>query len=199
MNKTAHIIVDFQNDFVDKKWNLSVQAASLWPVITNIMNSCKEQLIPNIATRDWHPDGHTSFASSRNEEPKYIDWSWSDHCIQHSWWAEIHASIPHYFDAMISKGQDLNTEQYSGFATWELQTYLNNQDIQDLIITWVATDFCVHATARDWIKLWYNVTIISDAIKAVHQEKWQELIEEMKNMGILFKTSESVLQTLQST
>lgn len=194
--QTAHVIVDFQNDFVTENGALSVKAEALWWTIRSLIKIFKTQWIKNIASKDWHPKNHSSFASSRWEQPTYTDWSWPDHCVAGTWWADLHWTIDHQPDWIVHKWIDPNKEAYSAFQDTPLGESLQSNNIKTLIITGVATDYCVEATARDAIKEWLRTIIVSDAIKAVNDQQGAEKIEAMKADGIEFVTSENVKQAL---
>ncbi len=197
MNNIAHIAVDFQNDFVAENGALSVTAEELWWIIRQIIDECKKNAIKNLATKDWHPRNHLSFASSKWEEPRYEDGSRPDHCLAWKRWSELHRSINHSVDKVIHKWMNKNKEEYSGFATGALNAALKEYGVTSLLITWVATDYCVSATALDARKLWYEVTVVSDAVKAVDEEQWEAKIDEMKAAWIVFKHSSEVLENLK--
>jgi len=196
-NETSHIIVDFQNDFVESKGALSVNAQALWWTISELITLFASKGMKNIATKDWHPKGHSSFASSKWEEATYTDWSWPDHCVAWTWGAELHWTIAHKPDWIVHKWKEIDKEAYSWFQWTPLWLELKNEKIKTVIITWVATDYCVDATARDAIQAWLRTVIVSNAIKAVNKEKGEEKINEMKSLWIEFYTSDELIELLQ--
>lgn len=194
--ETAHILVDFQNDFVAENGTLSVNAKKIWESIQWLMKLFQMKWIKNIASKDRHPSNHSSFASSRWEEPTYTDWSWPDHCIAWTWWAELHESIDQNPDLIVHKWTNSDKEAYSAFQDTALSEVLNNQKIKNLIVTGVTTDYCVEATARDAIREWLRTIIISDAVKAVDEQQWIDKIAAMKVDGIESMRSEQLRKLL---
>ncbi len=198
MNSIAHIIVDFQNDFVAKKWALSVDAAHLWPIISSINDEFKKCAYNVFATKDWHPIDHSSFAINHDKEPTYTDNSWPVHCVKDTWWSNLHHSIGNKIDRIYHKGNNPEKEQYSWFGDDNTLNHLLKQaNVDHVYISWVATDYCVWATALDAKWHWYEVSVITDAIKWVNSDTTQRTLEEMKNTGIHLITSSELFEELK--
>lgn len=195
--KPAHILVDFQNDFVDEKWSLTTQAAHLWPVIDEIITLFRSQELPTISTQDRHPSDHSSFASVYGAEPTYTDNGRPDHCIADTRWAQIHPSITQAINHAIYKWKDKSIEEYSGFVNGELEPYLRSQDIDTLFLSWIATDYCVQATALDALKAWFVTYVIQDAVKSVAEDPTSS-IDTMKQSWVIFVTSDQLSSLLLS-
>lgn len=206
MNKTALIIIDMQNDFINPKGSLYVKDAdSLVEHTVSLMQEPKWDCVA--MTKDWHPSDHVSFAKNHNlpefspitytlpvegqEHKTYESQLWPDHCIQGTWGAEFHPDLIKAFESLkvphrvIEKGYLTDDEYYSGFSDiWgqhvtELNVYLNENKITNLFIVGMTFDFCVKATAIDAIKLGYDVTILKKYTKSIADENKVLDIERM--------------------
>lgn len=193
----ALLIIDVQNDFLPGG-NLSVPRGD---EIILLLNKLQEKFELIIATKDWHPKNHKSFASQhRNKNPgdtiflngqKQI--LWPDHCIQDTFGAEF----PPVFNTekivrIFYKGTDKNIDSYSGFfdngrkKKTGLEKYLKQKRIKDVYIAGLATDYCVKHTALDGKAAGFNVFVIEDACRGVELNKGdvEKALEEMKNQEI---------------
>ncbi|WP_165313841.1 bifunctional nicotinamidase/pyrazinamidase [Vibrio ziniensis] len=173
----ALLLVDVQNDFSPSGALPVAEGDKIVPVIN--------QLIPHfdhvIATKDWHPAGHSSFASSNNQavgDVIVLDGTpqimWPDHCVQGTEGAEfIDGLNVGAITQIIHKGTNPNIDSYSGFFDNQrlqatgLAEYLNAQDIKELVIVGLATDYCVKFTAIDAVSLGFKTSIVQDACRGV--------------------------------
>ncbi|MFC2126300.1 bifunctional nicotinamidase/pyrazinamidase [Bacteroidota bacterium] len=193
----ALIVVDVQNDFLTGGALAVPDGDQVIPVINKLM----EEFDWIIATQDWHPAGHGSFASShqRNQPGDLIDLNglqqilWPDHCVQNNKGAEFSDELN--TDAIIKvfvKGTDPGIDSYSGFydnghkKSTGLADYLTENGIQKLYITGLATDYCVKFTALDATQLGFDTYLIKDATRAVniHQDVFDAAVKEMESAGI---------------
>lgn len=204
---TRVVIVDPQKDFSKKhKGSLGVQGtetnSGYIERIIKATKTLKKNKFTILATKDWHPANHSSFASqhlgkkpfetiilernlTNQEKQQYEQSLWPDHCVQQSNGAEFFMSnklIDHFFE----KGTHKEFDSYSGIKddggiTTGLYHYLqSNEKITTLIIYGLATDYCAHATVMDAVDIGYNVILINDLISAVHPENGTKAIEAMK-------------------
>jgi nicotinamidase/pyrazinamidase len=135
-----------------------------------------------ILTQDWHPAGHSSFASSHpgkapmemTEMPYGPQVLWPDHCIQGSTGAEFHPNLDsNRADLIIRKGYDPAIDSYSAFfendhtTATGLEGYLRSRGITKLTMVGLATDFCVNYSAVDAAKLSFAVEVRSDLARAI--------------------------------
>jgi nicotinamidase/pyrazinamidase len=105
-----------------------------------------------VATRDWHPPDHGSFVEQGG--------IWPPHCVQGTPGAELHPSVPRdRVDVVVDKGQDPQTEGYSGFEATELDDLLRDRGIDRVTIVGLATDYCVRHTAVDALRGGYAVEV----------------------------------------
>lgn len=103
---------------------------------------------------------------------------------------------PERFDRTIVKGTVARIEEYSGFTNGQLDAQLKADGVETVIITWVATDYCIINTAMDAKKLWYNVIVVMDAIKGVAPRTTRDAIDTMRQAGIQFLTKSELETTL---
>ena len=98
-----------------------------------------------VATRDWHPPDHGSFAAQGGP--------WPPHCVQGTPGAELHDALDRSLvDVVIDKGQDPGTEGYSGFEATPLASLLRERGIDRVTLVGLATDYCVKHTALDALR-----------------------------------------------
>ncbi|WP_319417379.1 bifunctional nicotinamidase/pyrazinamidase [Marispirochaeta aestuarii] len=201
--KKALIIVDLQRDFCPGGALAVKDGDSIVPAVNSLAISFDKV----VATRDWHPKNHISFASNHpgkkvQEILKTGDIEqvlWPDHCVPGTPGAEFHPDLDQRtFDLIISKGTSPKLDSYSGFFENDhltptgLDGYLKNLGINDLAVCGLATDYCVFYTVMDAIKLGYKVDLVSDCVRGVDfpQGNVQERLEEMQKAGARIVASE---------
>ena len=192
MNQHALIVVDYQNDFAEGGSLAVPWARSLAPFIQETMLRTKASSWLIIATRDWHPDNTVHFAPG---------WRWPVHCVAGTEWAKYIDGIdPNRIDQEIFKGYKNSDDGYSGFEgttelMWKRETgfevlpsshslleVLRQAKVHTLEIVWLATDFCVYATARDAIENWFDTRILTPGIRAVNVPwlpSWEDRLREL--------------------
>jgi nicotinamidase/pyrazinamidase len=202
----ALLLIDIQNDFLPGGALGVPDGDRIIPVINNIQHkfNC------NIATRDWHPANHGSFASNHvNKQPGEViqlngltQILWPDHCIQGSPGAELSPLINQsLLSKMIFKGTEPDIDSYSAFydnghlKETGLHTYLKRNGITSLYVAGLATDYCVYYTVNDALKLGYATTLITDATKGVnlHPNDSPKAIMDMQKRGAQLTTSAQIL------
>lgn len=178
MKKTALILVDLQNDFMPGGALAVADGDATVAVANRIMASYGFV----VATQDWHPSGHGSFAESHAGKtpgevvelaglPQVL---WPVHCVQGTAGASFHSSLDvASMHAVVRKGQSPNIDSYSGFfdnggehATG-LGDLLRAQGITDLEVMGLATDYCVRFTALDAVKEGFRVRLLSEGCRGV--------------------------------
>ncbi len=118
-----------------------------------------------VATQDWHPAGHVSFAERGGP--------WPPHCLAGSRGAEVHAALPDELVTLkLRKGTGLEVDSYSGFRddaglATGLAGYLRERGIERLYLCGLARDFCVRATAIDGAREGFRVFVVDDLTRAV--------------------------------
>ena len=188
------IIVDTQNDFMPGG-SLEVPDGDK---IVSVINDLQKNFDLVLATQDWHPADHSSFASNHeNKEPfQTITWKgnnqmlWPDHCIQGTVGAEFHKGLEmNRVEAIFRKGMDVNIDSYSGFydnnheKNTGLSGYLKERGVKDLCFCGLAADVCVQFSIRDAIKEGFSATLIEDGTKAINDEDFAEIKNELNEMG----------------
>jgi nicotinamidase/pyrazinamidase len=170
-DKTALIVVDVQNDFADPKGNLHVpEGDSIIPTINDEIERALSAGATVVYTQDWHPENTPHFEKDGG--------IWPVHCVMGTWGAELH---PHLAvkGEVVRKGSQ-GEDGYSGFTQRDpttgdekptvLEETLMSKGIQRTVIVGLATDYCVKATALDAIERSFDVTVLSQAVRAVNRE-----------------------------
>jgi nicotinamidase/pyrazinamidase len=154
----ALLIIDFQNDFVPGGALPVPEGDRIAPRVTELLESGDFELV--VATRDWHPPDHDSFAAQGGP--------WPPHCVQGSEGAELHPSLDRSkVDVVINAGYEPELEGYSGFEETELERVLRDGGIDSLTVVGLATDYCVRATALEALRLGFDVTVDREGIRGI--------------------------------
>lgn len=194
----ALLIVDFQNDFCPG----GALAVADGDKIAEPVNALLDSFDLVVATRDWHPLNHGSFKGVevdpekwRGADPPSI---WPVHCVQGTAGAELYPGLEQAkVDVVIDKGQDPNSQGYSGFQDTRLAELLRERGVDRLFVTGLATDYCVKNTVLDARQLGFDVTVVEDAVRGVEVEPGDSdrALEEMKGAGAELSSSQDVLKT----
>lgn len=194
------IIIDLQNDFLSGGTLAVPGAESIIPVINNIQHHFP--LV--IATQDWHPNNHISFASSHPGRKPFQEIElngvkqmlWPTHCVQSSFGASLHKGLDQSkIETIFRKGTDLRIDSYSGFFDngKEKQTgmegYLRNRGCKRIFVAGLAGDVCVYHTAIDGLELGFEVHIIEDACRAIDSGLFQSCLKNFRGRGGKLVTS----------
>jgi nicotinamidase/pyrazinamidase len=178
MSRRALVLVDLQYDFCPGG-ALAVAGGDETVPIANRLIPAYEVVV---ATQDWHPPGHKSFAVNHKGKQPYdvikldgLDQVlWPAHCVQGTRGAELHDALDRSkIDCVFPKGTDPMIDSYSGF--WDnghkkstgLADWLRAQDIGVLTVLGLATDFCVKFTVLDGLREGFAVTLVEDGCRAV--------------------------------
>ncbi|KAF0676393.1 bifunctional nicotinamidase/pyrazinamidase [Profundibacterium mesophilum] len=174
----ALVVVDMQNDFCPGGALAVAGGDEIAPDIAALM----EEFRTVVLTQDWHPKGHSSFASAHPGRAPFslIDMPygaqvlWPDHCIRGSGGAAFHPAVPQ--DAahvIIRKGTDPAIDSYSAFFENDrttptgLEGYLRSRGISHLTMVGLALDFCVSYSAIDGARLGFSVNVRRDLSRAI--------------------------------
>jgi nicotinamidase/pyrazinamidase len=201
----ALLIIDVQNDFCPGG-SLPVPEGDK---IITIINKISGNFYKVIATQDWHPADHISFAVNHNKKPyekiKIGDIEqvlWPIHCVPGTYGADFHRDLMlNYVDLILRKGTDSRIDSYSAFFENDKKTetglkhYLKGLKIKDIYICGLATDYCVYYTAIDAKKSGFNTYVILDATRGVNvpEGNVENTINDMKKRGIEIINHESIL------
>ena len=172
----ALVIVDFQNDFTPGGALAVPEGDEIADRLNALAASGDYDVV--VATRDWHPPGHGSFAERGGP--------WPVHCVAGTPGAELHPGLDRSpIDAVIDKGQDPSTEGYSGFDATNLAQLLRERGIEQLTVVGLATDYCVKNTALDAVREGFSVTVDSTAVRGVEVQEGdsQRALEEVRAAG----------------
>jgi nicotinamidase/pyrazinamidase len=191
------LIIDVQNDFCPGG-NLAVESGDeVVPLINRIMPLFSRV----IATQDWHPPDHVSFASSHPGR-RPLDFVkaggieqvlWPDHCVQGTRGAELHPRLePGRIGLLLRKGMRPELDSYSAFFENDHRTdtglrhYLKGMKLRELYVCGLATDYCVLASTLDARRLGFRVTLIRDACRGVDFPKGsiEKAIMTMEKAGV---------------
>lgn len=174
----ALIVIDVQNDFCPGGALAVPEGDLIVPQINALMDEAEAVIL----TQDWHPAGHSSFASSHPGHAPYemIDMPygrqvlWPDHCIQGTQGAAFHPDLnTDRADMIVRKGYRPGIDSYSAFFENDhvtptgLEGYLSTRGIEHLTLVGLATDFCVNFSAVDAAKLGFDVTVRMDLCRAI--------------------------------
>jgi nicotinamidase/pyrazinamidase len=174
----ALLVVDVQRDFLPSGSLAVAGGDGILPIINRIMP--RFDLI--VATRDWHPPDHGSFADNHpGKSPGDVvelngleQVLWPAHCVQHTSGAAFAESLQtERFARVFDKGTDPGVDSYSGFfdnarrRETGLRVFLQSRNVHEVFIAGLATDVCVKATALDAAQLGFATTVIEDACRAV--------------------------------
>lgn len=176
--RTALIAVDVQNDFCPGG-SLAVAGGD---EIVPLVKELGRRFATVVLTQDWHPAGHSSFASSHPgrapfetvDMPYGTQVLWPDHCVQGSDGAAFHPALDlSMAQAIIRKGCRGEVDSYSGFVEADRTTptglsgYLRERGIARIVVVGLATDFCVNWTAQDAARHGFETLVVEEACRAI--------------------------------
>jgi nicotinamidase/pyrazinamidase len=195
------ILIDVQNDFMSGGPLEVPLANEVIPVINKIQVNFDLVL----ATQDWHPKNHKSFASNHFDTKPFekiklhgIDQTlWPDHCIQGSKGAELHKDIDSdRIAAIFRKGMDPEIDSYSGFydnnhATGTgLSGYLKEKEITEIHFCGLAADICVYYSILDSILAGFSTVLVEDASRPLYPDKFDDVKCELAKLGARITSSD---------
>lgn len=204
----ALLLIDIQNGFCPGG-NLPVpDGHSVVPVANRLIDEGPYDLV--VASQDWHPENHGSFASQHpgkkpfdmgelSGQPQVM---WPDHCVQGSGDAEFHPDLDlEHIDYIQQKGENPAVDSYSAFrdndqaAVTGLAGYLRAQLLTELDICGLATDYCVKFSALDAREMLPDVKVrfIEDASRGIDPHGVKAAIEEMRAAGVSICKSADIL------
>ena len=201
----ALLIIDVQNDFCPGG---SLPVAGGFDIVP-VINRLQPIFDLVVATKDWHPKNHSSFAVNQGKQPGEIielngqpQILWPAHCVQGTPGAEYAPGLDTKRIAKVFlKGIDPAIDSYSGFfdnargRATGLADYLKQQQVTSVAVVGLATDYCVKWTALDAAQLGFRTTVILDACRGVNLKSGdvERAIEEMRAAGITLSQSSSEL------
>jgi nicotinamidase/pyrazinamidase len=171
----ALIVVDVQNDFCPG----GALAVTDGDQVVERINELAELMPFVVATRDWHPSEHGSFAAQGGP--------WPVHCVQGTPGAELHPGVRRdRIDEIVDKGQTPELDGYSGFQGTALDRLLRERDVETVHVAGLALDYCVKETALDARRAGYEVVVHRDATRPVEVRAGdgERAIEELRSAGV---------------
>lgn len=207
--KPALIVVDLQEDFCPPSGSLAVaEGRDIAPLVNNLL--ALPSFVIRIATQDWHPTDHISFAPNHKDRQPFVDFAtitnpendsesyetrlWPIHCVQHTKGAEI---IPEMdtdkVDQVLKKGTDKRVEMYSAFypplesprvGDSGLAKTMRERGVTHAYVVGLAFDYCVKSTALDAAKEGFTTYVIGEATRAVDPATWAQTTAELARAGV---------------
>jgi nicotinamidase/pyrazinamidase len=174
----ALVIVDLQCDFCSGG---ALPIAGADDIVSIINDLIKEAIAAHaliVASRDWHPPDHSSFLGYGGP--------WPAHCVQGSDGAKFHPALRLQDGAFIvSKGQTVDTDQYSAFDATGLAEALRRRGVKRVLICGLAQDVCVRATALDAVEAGFETHVRLSATRPVIRALGEEAVAEMVCAGVI--------------
>ncbi|MEZ2219141.1 bifunctional nicotinamidase/pyrazinamidase [Rhizobium sp. RCC_161_2] len=204
----ALLLIDIQNGFCPGG-NLPVpEGDQVVPIANKLIDSGKYDMV--LASQDWHPAGHGSFASAHPGKKPFEmgmlsgkpQMMWPDHCVQNTEDARLHPALNvDGIDFIQQKGQKPDVDSYSAFrdndqaALTGLAAQLRAEGVTELDLCGLATDYCVKFSALDAVEMLPGVTVrfIEDASRGIDPAGVQAAINEMRTRGVAIISSKDAL------
>lgn len=196
MSNKALIVIDVQNDFCPGGALAVEDGDAVVPVINMLMDEFPHVVL----TQDWHPAGHSSFASSHPGKAPFDDIDmpygsqrlWPDHCVIGSDGADFHPDLEtSRAELIVRKGFRAGIDSYSAFFENDHQTptgltgYLHERGLTELTLVGLATDFCVAYSALDAVKQGFSASVLLKACRGIDLAGSMEtMIGKMRDAGV---------------
>jgi len=204
--KQALIVVDVQNDFLPGGALAVPEGDAILPFVANLIRTGSQYELL-VFTKDWHPEGHGSFASAHPGadlfevvellgQPQVL---WPDHCVQNTSGARLADDIDKALSEaaaagcktlIVEKGQSLQVDSYSAFydnarlCETKLKDALNTYEITELDVVGLAFDYCVKATALDAVSLGFKTRVLMQGTRAVDSASSGQIVAELMAAGV---------------
>lgn len=195
--KKALILVDIQNDFMPG----GALAVNDGDAVISVANQMMDDFDIIVATQDWHPSDHVSFASNHEGAELFTTVKtsrgleqtlWPDHCVQGTKGAALVSALDtSRVDKIFQKGDDVSVDSYSGFIDAGgrkliMGEWLKKQDVTDVHLVGVATDFCVKFTGLDARKLGFETHLHLAGVRGVNIQPGDsdKAISQMQAAGV---------------
>lgn len=190
----AFLIVDIQNDFLPGGSLAVANGDKIIPLINRLQD--KFDLV--VATQDWHPKDHKSFASNHFNKVPFDEIIlgglnqvlWPDHCVQGSQGADFSKEFNmDKVEAIFRKGMDPEIDSYSAFydnghkKSTGLADYLRGRKVDKIYMAGLAKDYCVYYSVKDARKEGFNIAVIEDASMPIDKKQSEEKMHEIINLG----------------
>jgi len=203
-HNAALLMIDIQNDFCPG----GALAVEDGDAVVGMTNALQYKFPVLVLTQDWHPANHSSFAANHQnadpfsmaEMPYGPQVLWPTHCVIGSNGAEFHRDLEvTNADLIIRKGFRPEIDSYSAFFENDQTTptglagYLRERDVKQVVLTGLATDFCVCYSALDAIKQGFEATVVTDACRGIDLDgSLDGAMQQMTEAGVKFTTSNEI-------
>lgn len=193
----ALLLIDIQNDFIPGG-SLSVPEGDK---VVNIANSIQDKFDLVIATQDWHPKNHISFANQHPGKKEFDQINlggipqtlWPAHCVQNTKGAEFHPELKtEKIEAIFRKGTNPKIDSYSAFfdnahlKNTGLSGYLKEKKIKTLYFMGLAGDICVYYSVKDALDFGFTCIMIEDGSKALDHKIYTKQKKELEAQGVRY-------------
>lgn len=209
--RTVLLLVDIQPDFLPGG-ALAVENGN--EILEPIRRLVERDLFGlYVATQDWHPPGHISFASSHDgREPMDViqlhghdQILWPDHCVQGSPGAQLHPDLAwEKVSAITRKGTEAEADSYSGFRNnWDprgerpptgLEGYLRERGMERVVLCGLARDFCVKWSAEDAVRAGFRTTVLWDLTRPVDPDSDDRVHRDLEEAGVEILESRALME-----
>lgn len=190
----ALLLIDIQNDFLPG----GALAVPNGDKILDTVNKLQDHFDLVVATQDWHPANHKSFAT-QHEGKRVFDTIelhglkqvlWPDHCVQGTNGAAFSPKLwMNRVEAIFRKGTDTSIDSYSGFydnghlKSTGLADYLKGKGVTEVYLVGLAGDYCVYFSAKDAIDEGFQTYLIEDAIRSIDKDNFEKAKKDITNKG----------------
>jgi nicotinamidase/pyrazinamidase len=190
--KQALLVVDVQNDFCPGGALAVEKGDEVVEPLNQLIDEFLDRRAPVYKSRDWHPPTTKHFQAYGG--------TWPVHCVQNTRGAEFHPALrddPRI--VVISKGLG-DTDCYSAFDETDLAAQLHQQNVEEVLVGGLATDYCVKNTVLDALKNGFKVKALKDAMRAVDLQPGdgEHAIEEMRAAGAEIVSTASATKSARS-
>jgi nicotinamidase/pyrazinamidase len=190
----ALLLIDIQNDFLPGGALPVPDGDQIIPIVNKLQNYF--DLI--VATQDWHPESHKSFASNHPGKSIFDKISiqgheqilWSEHCIQGTNGALFAPDLNmNKVEAIFRKGTDPEIDSYSGFydnghlKSTGLANYLKGKKVKQVYIVGLAGDYCVYYSAKDSLNEGFETFVVEDATRSINLNDFEKAKNDIENLG----------------
>jgi nicotinamidase/pyrazinamidase len=189
MPKAALIVVDVQRDFCEGGALAAADTLSLLKPLHKSIEEARRAKAAIVFTKDWHPEDHSSFET--------IGGPWPVHCTAGSFGAELMPPLhAEEGEVVIHKGIHPDGAGYSGFELTGLEDRLRELKVKRVGVSGIATEYCVRATVLDALQHGFEVTVLTDMIRAVKPSEAAKVLAELGKAGAKMGTAEEWLKSL---
>jgi len=201
----ALLLIDVQNDFVPGGALAVPEGEQIIPLLNQLQPSF--DLV--VATQDWHPQTHKSFASNHEGQQVFNKIElhgleqvlWPDHCVQGTPGAELHKGLDtSRVEAIFRKGTNPEIDSYSGFydnghqKATGLVDYLRGKGVTQVYVAGLAGDYCVYFSAKDAVQAGFDTYLLEDASRAISPEGFEQAKADLLGAGGHVVQSNTILE-----